>query len=112
VTITAGGTQYPTFTTRSVSTTVQLKNGEHLVIGGLMRNNVSQNVKAFPVLGQLPILGVLFRSTEFISDKTELVIIVSPSLVKGTTSAPQAPTDKFVPPSRTDLFIGGKLEGN
>ncbi|WP_045751311.1 type II and III secretion system protein family protein [Candidatus Methylopumilus turicensis] len=112
VTITAGGTQYPTFTTRSVSTTVQLKNGEHLVIGGLMRNNISQNVKAFPVLGQLPILGVLFRSTEFISDKTELVIIVSPSLVKGTTTTPQAPTDQFVPPSRTDLFIGGKLEGN
>lgn len=111
VTITAGGTQYPTFTTRSVSTTVQLKNGEHLVIGGLMRNNISQNIKAFPVLGQLPVLGALFRSTEFVSDKTELVIIVSPSLVKATSSAPDTAADKFVPPSRSDLFIGGKLEG-
>ncbi len=112
VTITAGGTQYPTFTTRSVSTTVQLKNGEHLVIGGLMRNNVTQNVKGLPVLGQLPILGALFRSTEFISDKTELVIIVSPSLVKATQVSAELPTDKFVPPTRSDLFIGGKLEGN
>jgi pilus assembly protein CpaC len=111
VTITAGGTQYPTFTTRSVSTTVQLKNGEHLVIGGLMRNNISQNIKAFPILGQLPILGALFRSTEFVSDKTELVIIVSPSLVKATQTAAELPTDKFVPPSRSELFLGGKLEG-
>jgi pilus assembly protein CpaC len=111
VTIPAGTASFPTFTTRSVSTTVQLKDGEHLVIGGLMRNNVSQNIKAFPVLGQLPILGALFRSTEFISDKTELVIIVSPSLVKGTATSPEVPTDKFVPPSRSDLFIGGKLEG-
>ncbi len=111
ITIPAGTASFPTFTTRSVSTTVQLKDGEHLVIGGLMRNNVSENIKAFPVLGQLPILGALFRSTEFVSDKTELVIIVSPSIVKATPTSPAVPTDKFVEPNRTDLFIGGKLEG-
>ena len=102
----------PVFTTRRASTTVQLKDGEHLVIGGLMRNNVTAIVKAVPVLGQLPILGALFRSTEYTSDKTELVIVVSPSLVKATPQAPTLPTDKFVPPSRSELFIGGKLEGN
>jgi len=102
----------PVFTTRRASTTVQLKDGEHLVIGGLMRNNVTANVKAVPILGQLPILGALFRSTEYASDKTELVIVVSPSLVKARSESPELPTDKFVPPSRSEVFIGGKLEGD
>jgi pilus assembly protein CpaC len=101
----------PVFTTRRASTTVQLKDGEHLVIGGLMRNNVTATIKGVPVLGQLPILGALFRSTEFTSDKTELVIVVSPSLVKATPTAPVVPTDKFVAPSPSDVLIGGKLEG-
>ncbi len=101
----------PIFTTRRASTTVQLKDGEHLVIGGLMRNNVTASIKGVPILGQLPILGALFRSTEYTSDKTELVIVVSPSLVKATKTVVQLPTDKFVPPSPSDLFIGGKLEG-
>lgn len=102
----------PVFTTRRASTTVQLKDGEHLVIGGLMRDNMTATVKAVPILGQLPILGALFRSTEYRSNKTELVIVVSPSLVKATPQAPELVTDKFVPPSRSEVFIGGKLEGN
>ena len=81
------------------------------MIGGLMRNNVTATIKGVPVLGQLPILGALFRSTEFTSDKTELVIVVSPSLVKATPTAPVVPTDKFVAPSPSDVLIGGKLEG-
>jgi pilus assembly protein CpaC len=105
------GGKSPIFTTRRASTTVQLKDGEHLVIGGLMRNNVTSYVKAIPVLGQLPILGALFRSTEYTSDKTELVIVVSPSLVKATPQTPELPTDQYVPPTRSELFIGGKLEG-
>mgnify|MGYP006273112479 CR=1 FL=1 len=102
----------PVFTTRRASTTVQLKDGEHLVIGGLMKNNVSSSVKAVPVLGQLPILGALFRSTEYKSDKTELVIVVSPSIVKATAESPALPTDSYVPPTRTEVFVGGKLEDN
>jgi len=101
----------PVFTTRRASTTVQLKDGEHLVIGGLMRDNMTATVKAVPVLGQLPILGALFRSTEYRSNKTELVIVVSPSLVKATPQAPELATDKFVAPTRGEVLIGGKLEG-
>lgn len=101
----------PIFTSRRASTTVQLKDGEHLVIGGLMRNNVTSYVKGIPVLGQLPILGALFRSTEYTSDKTELVIVVSASLVKATPQTPELPTDQYVPPTRSELFLGGKLEG-
>ena len=57
-------------------------------------------------------LGALFRSTEYRSNKTELVIVVSPSLVKATPLAPEVVTDKFVAPTRSEVFIGGKLEGN
>ena len=96
---------------RKVSSTVQLRDGETLVIGGLMRNNVKEVINAFPVLGELPILGALFRSTEFVNDKTELVIVVSPSLVKGTEAMPMLPTDNFQTPSRPELFIEGRMEG-
>ena len=101
----------PLFTTRRVSTTVQLTEGQSLVIGGLVRNNITETVKAFPFLGELPIIGALFRSTEFTSDRTELVILVSPSLVKATNKAVTLPTDKFVQPTRAELFMNGKLEG-
>ena len=104
-------TVLPLFTTRRVSTTVQLTEGQSLVIGGLVRNNITETVKAFPFLGELPIIGALFRSTEFTSDRTELVILVSPSLVKATNQAITLPTDKFVQPTRGELFMNGKLEG-
>jgi len=101
----------PLFTTRRVSTTVQLFEGQSLVIGGLVRNNITETIKAFPFLGELPIIGALFRSTKFQSDRTELVILVSPSLVKATNKPVTLPTDKFIPPSRGELFMNGKLEG-
>ena len=104
-------TVLPLFTTRRVSTTVQLFEGQSLVIGGLVRNNITETIKAFPFLGELPIIGALFRSTKFQSDRTELVILVSPSLVKATNKPVTLPTDKFIPPSRGELFINGKLEG-
>ena len=101
----------PLFTTRRVSTTVQLFEGQSLVIGGLVRNNITETIKTFPFLGELPIIGALFRSTKFQSDRTELVILVSPSLVKATNKPVTLPTDKFIPPSRGELFMNGKLEG-
>jgi len=104
-------TSIPTISTRTVSTTVQLRDGESLVIGGLIKNNIEQSVKAIPLLGELPILGALFRSTEFVNNKTELLVVVSPSLVQATKVKPQLPTDNFVPPSRSELFLEGKLEG-
>ena len=113
ITLTSGSTTtvLPMFTTRRVSTTVQLLEGQSLVIGGLVRNNISEQIKAFPFLGELPIIGALFRSTEFISDRTELVILVSPSLVKATNKTTILPTDQFVQPTRSELFLNGKLGG-
>ena len=102
----------PSFTTRRASTTVQLMDGQSFAIGGLIKNNTTTNIKAFPILGEIPILGALFRSTDFQKDKTELIFIVTPHLVKPLpNSAYRLPTDRYVDPSRSDLFLNGKMEG-
>ena len=101
----------PAFTTRRVSTTVQLQDGQSLVIGGLIRNSSSGSSNAFPILGELPILGALFRSSQFASDLTELVVVVRASLVQATEAAPALPTDKVSTPTRQEFFLERRLQG-
>lgn len=101
----------PAFTTRRASTTVQLFDGQSFAIGGLIKNNVTTSIKAFPGLGEIPILGALFRSSDFQSDRTELVFIVTPHLAQPLAPNPKLPTDDYVPPNRFDFFGMGKLEG-
>ncbi len=102
---------FPLITTRRASTTVQLSDGQSFAIGGLIKNNTTTNIRAFPILGEIPILGALFRSTDFQNDKTELVFVVTPRLVKPLPANYSLPTDGYRDPSRSDLFLGGKLEG-
>lgn len=101
----------PLITTRRASTTVQLADGQSFAIGGLIKNNTTANIKAFPILGEIPILGALFRSSDFQRDRTELVFIVTPRLVKPLPADYRLPTDGVLDPSRRELFIDGKLEG-
>lgn len=101
----------PSFTTRRSTTTVQLRDGQSFAIGGLIKNNVTTNIKALPVLGEVPVLGTLFRSSDFQADRTELVFIVTPHLVKPLPPDYPLPTDNYVEPSRADFFINGKMEG-
>jgi len=100
----------PSFTSRKTATTVQLIDGQSFAIGGLIKNNTTANVKAFPILGELPIVGALFRSTEFQSDKSELVFVITPRLVKPLPANFTLPTDNYHEPSRTDLMLNGRLE--
>ncbi|WP_246167629.1 type II and III secretion system protein family protein [Propionivibrio limicola] len=101
----------PSFTTRRASTTVQLFDGQTFAIGGLIKNNVTTNIKAFPGLGEIPILGTLFRSSDFQTDKTELVFVVTPRLVKPLPPNYGLPTDSYVPPNRAEFFLNGRMEG-
>nr|WP_314540973.1 type II and III secretion system protein family protein [uncultured Massilia sp.] len=101
----------PAFTTRRAATTVQLRDGESFAIGGLIRNNVTSDIKRFPFLGDLPVLGTLFRSSEFQNDRTELVFLVTPHLAKPLAATPHLPTDDYVQPNRVDFLIGGQHEG-
>jgi len=101
----------PTINTRRASTTVQLRDGESFAIGGLVKNNVTQTIKAFPVLGDLPVLGALFRSTAFQTDKSELIFVVTPRLAKVLPPDYALPTDTYIPPKRSEYFLNGQVEG-
>jgi pilus assembly protein CpaC len=102
----------PAITTREVSTTVQLHDGESLAIGGLIKNNATATVKAFPMLGELPVLGALFRSTDYQNDRTELLFIVTPRLVESGKRDYPLPTDAHRNPSRNDLYLRGRTESS
>jgi pilus assembly protein CpaC len=88
------GYTVPSVVTRRASTTVSLKGGEHLVIGGLHQTDRTRSVKRIPVLGSLPWIGALFSSTSTDSLSRELVIVVSPELIQSAaTVMPALPTD-------------------
>jgi pilus assembly protein CpaC len=101
----------PLINTRRASTTVQLYDGQSFAIGGLIRNNLTTNFKGLPVLGEVPILGALFRSTDYQQDRSELLFVVTPRLVKPLPPDYVLPTDKVGGPSRAALMLGGRLEG-
>jgi pilus assembly protein CpaC len=101
----------PSLTVRRADTTVQLNDGQSFVIAGLIKNNVTETVKRFPALGEVPIFGALFRSTEFQKDQTELMFVITPRLVKPLATTPRLPTDNHVVPARASVYLNGSLEG-
>ncbi|WBY02599.1 type II and III secretion system protein family protein [Ramlibacter tataouinensis] len=101
----------PSMTTRRVDTTVQLGDGQSFVVAGLIKNNVTQSLDKFPGLGDTPVIGALFRSTEFQNDKTELMFVVTPRLVRPVTTPLALPTDNHVVPSRSEVILKGTGEG-
>jgi pilus assembly protein CpaC len=102
----------PSFTLRRAETTVQLNDGQSFMIAGLVNNNVAETVNRFPGLGELPILGTLFRSSEFQNNKTELMFVITPRLVKPLPPDYALPTDSYIEPSRGEFFFEGKMEGD
>ncbi|MEO7493426.1 MAG: type II and III secretion system protein family protein [Massilia sp.] len=101
----------PSITTRRVDTSVQLNDGQSFAIAGLIRNNVTETLTRFPGLGELPVIGALFRSTEFQKDQTELIFIVTPRLVKPLAGAVALPTELHREPNRGDVMLMGATEG-
>ncbi len=103
----------PALTTRRVSTTVELGDGQSFAIAGLLKENVREVVSKFPLLGDIPILGALFRSTSFQKNETELIVIVTPHLVKPMNLAKQTlPTDQYIEPNDFEFYLLGAMEGN
>ena len=95
-----------------MSTVVELGDNQSFAIAGLMKNNVRESIKKFPILGDIPIIGVLFRSTRYQKQETELVVVVTPHLVTPVNGDELAlPTDSFVDPTAFELLIKGMLEG-
>ena len=101
----------PGLTTRRAKTTVELGDGQAFAIAGLLQEDFQDAVRQVPVLGDIPVLGALLRSSQFQRKETELVIIVEPHLVKPTPAGSLAtPADNFLPPSETDLWLHGRIE--
>ena len=101
----------PGLQTRRAKTTVELRDGESFALAGLLRRDFQSTVRQFPILGSLPIIGTLFRSTGFNRDETELVIVVTPRIVRPVR--PQnlkLPTDRVKPPNEADLFLLGRTD--
>ncbi|WP_041951645.1 type II and III secretion system protein family protein [Ahrensia kielensis] len=95
---------------REAETTVELPSGGSMMIAGLIRDDVRQVVSGFPGLSKLPVLGTLFRSRDFIRSESELVIMVTPYLVRPVAASQIAlPTDNFAPPSDSVGNLLGRL---
>lgn len=103
------GTSIPSITTRKVDTTVELGSGESFAIAGLLENKVVQDATKFPGLGDLPILGALFRSDSFKRNETELLIVVTPYLVKPVDARRiTLPTDGYIAPNDMERYLQGQ----
>ena len=104
------GFTIPALTTRRAETTVELGNGQSFAIAGLLQNNITQDISKFPGLGDLPVLGTLFRSDKFQRKESELVIMVTPYIVRPISAGRiAAPTDGLIPPTDTDRVLHGQL---
>lgn len=104
------GFTIPSITTRRAKTTVELAPGESFMIAGLIKDNTKASIDQLPGLKELPVLGALFRSTEFQRNETELVISVTPYMVDPLKNSDvKLPTDDFRPASQMEMFFYGAL---
>ena len=95
--ITVNGLVIPALATRRAETTVELGSGQSFAIGGLMSSDIQNRLSKYPGLGDLPVLGALFRSTRFQSNETELVILVTPYLVRPVDEPAHGAADRRLP---------------
>jgi pilus assembly protein CpaC len=110
VAVTVSGFSIPGLTTRRAKTTVEMAPGESFMIAGLIKDQSRSTVKNMPGVKEIPVLGALFRSTDFQRNETELVIAVTPYLVDPVRSADiKLPSDNFAPASQMDMIFYGAL---
>jgi len=102
------GFDVPALTTRRAETTVELGSGQSFMIAGLLRNVSTNNIDKAPFLGDLPILGMLFRSTRYRRQETELVIVVTPYLVRPVSGQLALPSDGYRAPTDVQRTIEGQ----
>jgi pilus assembly protein CpaC len=107
--VTINGLTVPGLQTRRASTTVELRDGESFAIAGLIRKDFATTVNQLPVLGSIPIIGSLFRSSSFRKGETELLIVVTPRLVQPIRpDQVRLPTDRIEDPRAIDVLIDGE----
>ena len=106
------GISIPPLIVRRASTTVELRDGQSFVIGGLLQSTGQNAIQQLPWLGDVPVLGALFRSASYQKNETDLAIIVTPRLVRPARPGDviKTPADVALPPNDADLFLLGKTE--
>lgn len=103
----------PSLTTRQASGTIELGDGQSMGLAGILNDSLRTAVNKFPVLGDVPILGALFRDQSYTKGDTELVILVTPHLAKPVSRKDvKLPTDSYREPSDTDFYLWGRMEGH
>jgi pilus assembly protein CpaC len=102
----------PAFISRKVDTNIELKSGESFAIAGLLQSNSLRNVRQFPWIANVPILGTLFRSSAYQNNQTELVILVTPYLVNGASkeNLDANPLSQGSEPNDAEAFVFGAIE--
>jgi len=107
------GYTVPGLTSRKVETTIEIGEGQSFAIAGLLNNNITATRESTPLLGDIPVLGALFRSTRYVRKETELVVLVTPHLVEPMNPAqvPTLPGEKWRDPSELELFFNRDLGG-
>lgn len=110
--LTLANLRIPGLKVRRARTTLELRDGQTFALAGLIQSDFRDTVNAVPLLGKIPIIGALFRSSDFERQETELVILVTPRIVRPVAAgaALQVPTDRVLEPSDTDFFLLGKSE--
>ncbi|MGB9058439.1 MAG: type II and III secretion system protein family protein [Pseudolabrys sp.] len=108
----SNGVAVPALTVRRASTTVELRDGQSFVIGGLLQSDNKNAIEQLPWLGSIPVLGVLFSSKSFQKNETDLAIIVTPHLVRPARPGDEikTPVDDSLPANDVDFFLLGKTE--
>lgn len=111
-TVRTAAVSVPAFRRRQAATTVELRDGESFVVAGLLQDDFQGGTRCVPWLGDIPVLGALFRSSEFQRNQSELVIFVTAHLVTPTRGeALMMPTDRVRLPTERELFLQGRLQG-
>jgi pilus assembly protein CpaC len=111
-TVTVSGTSVPGLITRKASTTLELRDGQSFMLGGLLQNQTTTAQDQLPWLGDVPVLGALFRSAQYQKNETDLVILVTPHIVHPMrpNEVAHTPLDSTVPGSDLDFFLNGQAE--
>jgi pilus assembly protein CpaC len=109
--VTINNLTIPGLQTRRAKTVLELRDGESFAMAGLIRRDFQDTIRQVPLLGSLPIIGTLFRSTGFQNEQTELVIIVTPRLVQPVRAGSlKIPNDRVGPPNEADLLLNGRTD--
>lgn len=111
VSVDFGLIKVPGIKVRRAHTTVELRAGESFTIAGLLRDDYRSEIRQYPFIGDIPILGALFRSNGYARNQSELVIVVTPHLVTARRGAVATPADRFAPASDFERFLFGWQEG-